>query len=285
MGRLPFLAGRELSQAQARMQEQCRQSTNSRSMKPEQARVLALMPHPDDCEFLCAGALLRLGALGAEIHVATMTAGDKGSTRLSAAQIAAVRRQEARAAAQVLGAASCRCLELRDLEISFDLPTRRRVAALLRSVGPSVVFTTPPSDYMADHETTSRLVRDACFNAAVPGYQTGLPDTPLAEIPWLYYTDALGGQDIFGMPATVDTLVDISSVMDRKLLALERHASQREWLRERHGMDEYVESSRRWAALRGAQAGVGYAEGFRQHRGHPHRPDNLLAQWLGAVEL
>ncbi|MBV9469796.1 MAG: PIG-L family deacetylase, partial [Abitibacteriaceae bacterium] len=36
-------------------------------------RILVLMPHPDDMEILCAGTLIRLRALGYEIHVATMT--------------------------------------------------------------------------------------------------------------------------------------------------------------------------------------------------------------------
>jgi hypothetical protein len=63
-----------------------------------------------------------------------------------------------------------------------------------------------------------------------------------------------------------------------KLGMLARHASQREWLRAHHGMDEYLESARRHAAHRGAQAGVGFAEAFVQHRGHAYPQDDLLAQ-------
>src|SRR5438093_1299693 len=139
-------------------------------MRPPNQRVLAIMPHPDDIEILCAGTLLRLRDLGYEIHVATMTAGDKGSAELPCAEIAGIRREEARLAGKVLGAASCTCLEFADLEIFFDGPSRRRVAELLRRVNPFMVFTTPPADYMFDHEITSQLVRDACFNAGVPNY-------------------------------------------------------------------------------------------------------------------
>ena len=50
------------------------------------------MPHPDDVEILCAGTLLRLKEQGYELHIATMTAGDKGSAVLSREEIAAIRR-------------------------------------------------------------------------------------------------------------------------------------------------------------------------------------------------
>src|SRR5437868_2062281 len=133
----------------------------------ENRRVLAIMPHPDDIEILCAGTLLRLIEAGCEVHCATMTSGDKGSTVLSRQQIASVRRTEAAHAAELLGAASYRCLRFDDLEIVFDNAARSCVAGLLRVVGPDIVFTTPPIDYMFDHEITSQLVRDACFNAAV----------------------------------------------------------------------------------------------------------------------
>ncbi|MCW3094402.1 MAG: galB 1 [Chthonomonadaceae bacterium] len=252
-------------------------------MKLENRRVLAIMPHPDDCEILCAGTLLRLKALGFEIHIATMTPGDKGSATLNRTEIAEVRRAEAQRAAEVLGAVSYECLEFSDLEITFDNASRRRVAALLRRVDAGILFTTPPIDYMADHEITSRLVRDACFNAAVPNYASDGDERPTSQIPTLYYTDAIGGHDLFGEPARVQCLADISAQMDRKAEALACHDSQRAWLRTQHGIDEYIDAMRRWGAQRGAQIGVEYAEGFCQHLGHPHPTGNLLAALLGAV--
>jgi LmbE family N-acetylglucosaminyl deacetylase len=252
-------------------------------MDVENRRVLALMPHPDDCEILCAGTLLRLQALGYEIHVATMTAGDKGSSTLSRAEIAAVRRAEAGSGAQTLGVESYTCLEFADLEITFDNPARRRVSGLLRRIDAALVFTTPPVDYMADHEITSRLVRDACFNAAVPNYETEGGERPSAAIPTLYYTDAIGGHDLFGETTRVGCLVDISAQIERKADALACHDSQRAWLRRQHGLDEYIDAMRRWSARRGEQIGVAYAEGFRQHLGHPHPTIDLLATLLGAV--
>ena len=45
----------------------------------------------------------------------------------------------------------------------------------------------------------------------------------------------------------------------------------------------YLEAMRHWGAQRGKEAGVAYAEGFRQHLGHSYPQDNLLGQVLGTV--
>ena len=76
------------------------------------------------------------------------------------------RRAEARRAAEVL-ASEYLCLEFQDLSISIDTESRRRVTEAVRRLRPDIVLTAPPVDYMSDHEMTSRLVRDACFNAPI----------------------------------------------------------------------------------------------------------------------
>ncbi|MBW3624660.1 MAG: PIG-L family deacetylase [Armatimonadetes bacterium] len=250
----------------------------------ENRRVLALFPHPDDMEILCAGTLIRLHALGYEIHVATMTPGDAGSATLPPEEIAAIRREEARRGAEAVGAASYRCLEFRDLQIVFDNPSRRRVTGFLREIDPFLVFTTPPSDYMFDHEITSRLVRDACFNAPIRNYDAEGDAEPSSGVPYLYYTDPIEGVDLYGDPAPVTAIVGISMVIERKADALKCHDSQRSWLQKQHGMDNYIETMRAWSARRGGQIGAAYGEGFRQHRGHPYPHDDLLAAVLQAQQ-
>lgn len=252
-------------------------------MPTENRRVLALMPHPDDMEILCAGTLIRLREAGCEIHVATMTPGDQGSAVLPRDEIAAIRRAEARRGAESIGAASYTCLEFADVQFGFDVPARRRVARMLREADPFLVFTTPPSDYMVDHEITSRLVRDACFNAPIRNYETGGAAGPSSGIPYLFYTDAIEGHDIFGVPSPVTCIVDISEVIDRKAAALACHDSQRAWLLRQHGIDNYINTMRSWAARRGAAIGVQSGEAFRQHRGHPHPTGNPLVEMLHAV--
>jgi LmbE family N-acetylglucosaminyl deacetylase len=249
----------------------------------ENNRVLAIMPHPDDMEILCAGTLIRLIALGWEVHVATMTPGDKGSATLPPDEIAAIRRAEAQRGAAAIGAASYRCLEFADCEIVFDNAARRRVAGLLCAVAPSLVFTTPPDDYMLDHEITSRLVRDACFNAPIRNYDAEGQAAAVSGIPYLYYTDAIEGHDIFGQPSRVTGIIDISAQIEQKAQALTWHDSQRSWLQKQHGMDNYIDSMKQWSARRGREIGVAYGEAFCQHRGHPHPADDLLARLLNNI--
>lgn len=244
-------------------------------------RILAIHAHPDDIELQCAGTLLRLNAAGCPITVATMTPGDLGSAELPPDEIAAVRRGEAQRAADLLGATYV-CLEFRDLSILVDDQSRRRVTEVLRRAQADIVITAPPVDYMSDHEMTSRLVRDACFAASVPHYLTYQwdPAAPLTKIPHLYYVDALEGVDYFGRPIAPGFLADISETVETKLEMLACHASQREWLRRQHGLDEYLDGCRRWSAQRGVELGTAYAEAFTQHTGHPYPHDNLLLEWL-----
>jgi LmbE family N-acetylglucosaminyl deacetylase len=241
--------------------------------------ALTLMAHPDDAEFLCGGTLALLAERGWSIHVATATSGDCGSSTLGPDEIAAIRRQEAASAARVIGG-QYHCLEGRDLQVRYDVQTVTAACGLLREVRPRLLITHSPSDYMLDHEQVSLVARAAAFNAPIPNAPAPTGSLPLEAIPHVYYADPIEGKDIFGDPVLPGLLIDISTTLDTKLAMLACHASQREWLRSHHGMDEYLVSARRWSQARGTLAGVTYAEGFRQHRGHAYPQDDLLALTL-----
>jgi len=245
-------------------------------------RILAIHAHPDDIEIQCAGTLALLKERGCEIHMAIMTAGDCGSAELGPEEISKIRREEGRKAAELLGAGYT-CLEFKDLQICVDNESRRRVTEVIRRTRPDIVMTAPPVDYMSDHEMTSRLVRDATFNASCPNYVTQQWDPAPAtkRIPALYYVDPIEGVDWFGQPTPTDFIVDISKTFELKLQALACHDSQRVWLRRQHGLDEYLDGCRRWSAQRGQEIGAAYGEAFRQHRGHPYPHDNVLKELLG----
>ena len=93
------------------------------------------------------------------------------------------------------------------------------------------------------------------------------------------YTIAIRSKDAIHTPAsyvTPTTCVDFTTQLDRKIEMLACHASQRDWLRAHHGMDEYIEAMKRYSAERGQQIGTAYAEAFVQHRGHPFPTTDLL---------
>jgi LmbE family N-acetylglucosaminyl deacetylase len=250
--------------------------------------VLAIGAHPDDVEIICSGTLLLLAEAGCEIHVASLTAGDGGSATLSSHEIASVRLEEARRASASIGA-KYHCLQFRDLAIFDDDASNRRVTACMREVDPRIVFTHPPADYISDHETTSRLVRNACFAAPVRNYDTSMvsPAAATVAIPYLFYAHPIEGIDIHGCEVRPRLFVDISDVIDRKLAMLAHHESQREWLRAHHGLDEYVEAVKRWnaqlavGASQAAGRGVRHAEAFLPHHGHAYPRGAILHELLG----
>jgi len=241
-------------------------------------RVLAIHAHPDDVEILAGGTVALLTAAGHSVTIATMTAGDCGSAELSSEEIAAIRLKEAQAGAK-LGGAEYRCCGFSDLEIFNDSASRRRVTEVLRLTRPDIVLTSSPVDYMADHENTSALVRDACFAAPAALYRT--ESAELAAIPHLYYMDPLGGRYPDGADAIRDFCVDVAPAFARKRRMLEQHASQREWLRRHHGMDDYILQMEAATRAAGAKFGFEFGEGFRQYRGHAYPQTPLLQELLG----
>ena len=243
--------------------------------------ALSFLAHPDDAEILCGGTLVKLSQRGWEIHIATATAGDCGTMTDSRERISAIRREEARAAAARIGA-RYHCLEEPDGFVVYDKPTIRKAMDLFRRIAPTLVFTHAARDYMMDHEQVSMLARGASFLSGAPNI-SDLPRHPESVVPHLYYCDPLEGVDPLGKAVTPTTLVDVTTEMPAKLEILACHVSQREWLRAHHGMDEYLEATRRHAAARGALAGVAFAEAFVQHQGHAYPHDDVLAGMFGAA--
>ena len=250
------------------------------------ARVLAIHAHPDDVEILAGGTLALLADDDHEITIATFTPGDCGSRDLGAQEIADIRRQEAANSAALIGARYL-CLEMRDLGIFNDGPSRCAVTELLRKTRPELVLTASPIDYLCDHEAASALVRDACFGAPIPNYHTGSesPAPALPAIPHLYYMDPLTGRDPEGNIVPPDFVVNVAATFARKREMLAAHASQRDWLKQHHGADNYLDEMERWTRERGHLVGIPLGEGFRRYRGHPYPQSPLLEQLLGNLAI
>lgn len=251
-------------------------------MGKKRARVLAVMAHPDDVEILVGGTLLHLAARGWQPGIITMTAGDCGSDgSRTKEEIARIRYGEAQAAADSIGAWYA-CAGLVDIEIFANVQSVRRLVELLREFAPDVVLTHSPADYMLDHEETSRIVRAAAFAVAMPLYQTRQvpPAAAVQATPALYYADPVEGIDALGQRVPPHFYVDISEQIEKKRQLLSHHASQRDWLRKHHGIDEYLDRMTEWASGYGRECGVAYAEGLRQHLGHGYPQEPRLQEAL-----
>ena len=246
--------------------------------------VLALTAHPDDAELKCGGSLILLAQRGWKVHIATLCAGDCGSAELGPNKIAVLRRGEAEKAAAYVGG-EYHCLGFQDVRVFEGDVCRALATALIRRVNPDFVITHFPQDYMSDHEVASATARAAVFCAPIINYAPGpcAVEPPTDGVVPLYYFTPIGGTDYLGRPIEPETIVDVSSVIDKKAEFLGQHASQREWLRKQNGIDQYIEEMKAWDAEIGRRAGVNYAEGFFAHKGHAYPRTPLLQEALGEL--
>jgi LmbE family N-acetylglucosaminyl deacetylase len=230
--------------------------------------VLAIGAHPDDLEILCGGTLARCARRGDRVTMLIMTDGSAGHAEIPPEDLAAIRQEEACAAAAVIGAELV-WLGLRDEFVFNDEPTRLLLLNAIRGAPPNLILTHHPGDYHPDHRATSRAVFDASFIMGLPNVRTENPAHP--GVATLYYFDTLAGQGF--LPTEY---VDVSETWETKVRMLEQHRSQVEWLRHHDAIDifAFMETV---ARFRGLQCGVSHAEGFRPADTWPRvKPHRLL---------
>ncbi|MFC8687542.1 bacillithiol biosynthesis deacetylase BshB1 [Brevibacillus porteri] len=215
--------------------------------------ILAIGAHPDDVEIGAAGSLILAAKQGKRVGILDLTYAE-----LSSNGTVERRQQEATAADKVMGVAA---------RYNFGLPDRgleavresaiERVVKLIRETRPAIVLAPYFADRHPDHESVSRIVREAVFNAGIRKYlaEPSLPAYRPSQ--FLYY--------FINSTVTPQVVVDITAVYSQKMEALRCYRSQFE-LEEGSVQtpltNGYLESVEYRERLFGQQAGVAYAEGF-----------------------
>ena len=231
-------------------------------------RALAFGAHPDDVELQAGGTLAAWAGQGVHVELACFTAGEKGSADPAAdpAELARVRRAEAGAAAEALGAAGpVHFLGAVDGELEVTMALRLAVARLVRAVRPDVVLGHDPWRRWLlhpDHRAAGLLTVDGVVAARDPLYRvpTGAPLWGSPDPSAALAAEGLAAHRphtvlLFGTDAP-DELVDVTAAIDGKLASLRAHASQ---------LPDPADTERRvrtWNAAIGAEAGLAYAEAF-----------------------
>lgn len=227
--------------------------------------AIAIAAHPDDIEFVMAGTLRLLGEAGYRIHYMNLLTGSCGSLVHRPAALRRIRRAEARRAAGVLGATYHESI-CDDLEVVYSLPLLRRVAAVIRSVRPSIVLTHSPQDYMEDHTNTCRLAVTAAFARGMPNFRCTPQRPPWAGETTVYHAMPHGLCDGLRKRVVPGAFVDTGTVQQRKLEALACHESQHGWLKSSQGMNSYLRQMEDMARAVGRLSGrFRFAEGWRRH--------------------
>ncbi len=251
--------------------------------------VLAIGAHPDDIEFNMAGTLCLLAQAGFEPHMMNVSRSNLDSNVLPEEEITRIRLREASSAAQVLGAVYHEPIA-DDLLIVYAENLLRKILAVVREVHPTIVLLPSLTDYMEDHTNTARLVVTACFSRGMRHFVSDPPREAFEQDVFLYHAQPHLNHDGMRKLVVPDLFVNITQAMDTKLKMLACHESQRQWLGETQGLDDYLESMR--------QSGIEvarmlpthdwqYAEGWRQHShiGFSARDGNPLAEILNAHVL
>ncbi len=188
-------------------------------------RIIMIGGHPDDCELQGGGTAILYQKMGHAVKFLAVTNGDAGHQEMDRPAIASRRLAEAKEAAKRLGV-ECEVLSNHDGGLVPSLEVRLDIIRKIREWNADIVFSPRPSDYHPDHRYTGILVQDAAYLVGVPNVA---PDTPpLKKNPVFFYF-----QDPFQRPNPFrpDVAIDISSVFDQKVEALDAHQSQfYEWL-------------------------------------------------------
>jgi LmbE family N-acetylglucosaminyl deacetylase len=227
--------------------------------------AIAIAAHPDDIEFLMSGTLMLLRKAGYQIHYWNLANGCCGSSKYDAETIARIRREEAAAAAKAIGATFHESI-CNDLEIFYDRPTLAKVASVIREVGPEIVLTHSPVDYMEDHTNACRLAVTAAFARGMPNFVTDPPRPAVAGTVTVYHAQPYGHRDPLGNVMEPSLVVDTTDLIELKKKMLAKHASQKEWLDESQGVNSYLDAMVELDAEVGRMSCIfKYAEGWRRH--------------------
>ncbi len=227
--------------------------------------ALAIGAHPDDIEFMMGGTLALLGRAGYQTHYLNLAGGSCGSTKYSGPALTRIRRREAQAAAEVLGARFHPSL-VDDLEIYYHPSLLKRVAAILRKVNPSILLVPSPQDYMEDHTNTCRLAVTAAFARGMRNFKTSPSRLPVAGEVTVYHAMPHGLRDPLRRRIFPGAYVNTGRVQDAKRSALGQHRSQQEWLGVSQRMNQYMLTMEGFARELGRMSGCfTFAEGWRRH--------------------
>ena len=203
-------------------------------------KVLVIGAHPDDPESMCAGTMLKLKAMGAEVVAVYLTSGEAGIPGKTHQEARTIRQAEARKACEMLGVKAI-FLTQTDGNAEVNKERYAEMKALIEAEQPDMVITHWPIDSHRDHRVCSILVYDAWR-------MTGRNFD-------LYYSEVMTGMQTQNFTPTL--WVDITDYRDKKIQAYLCHESQ-----ELEGaVKEYHDTMER---MRGMECQAKYAEAFVQ---------------------
>ncbi len=220
---------------------------------PDRLDVIFSMPHPDDLEITCGGAIAKLVKLGHKVGIVEMTNGEptpRGSIE--------TRMVEMRAAADILGVAHFEVLNLTNRELMDGPPARYAVATVIRRFKPRIVVgmwgRTP--DASPDHYQGQLILEAARFYSQLTKWDDRFAGTEPHRVDWLWYRPSVIAAEASHFPATF--VIDTSDVIEQKIAAISVYKSQFDGER----LARLLHRIRALDATEGGRCGFEYGELF-----------------------
>ncbi|WP_420003919.1 PIG-L deacetylase family protein [Arenibacterium sp. LLYu02] len=193
----------------------------------EKKTALVISAHAADFVWRCGGAIALHAELGYEVTVACLSFGERGeSARLwkegkRLAEVKAIRRAEAEAAAEVLGVHALRCLDLGDYPLDLGAEAEAQMVDIIRAVQPAFMMSHSQYDpYNTDHMRTTEFVLTCRMIAQAWGHN---PGEKVLGAPQLYLFEPHQTEQMGWKP---DIFLDITSVWNKKRAAMEHMNGQ-----------------------------------------------------------
>jgi LmbE family N-acetylglucosaminyl deacetylase len=206
-------------------------------------RVLAVVAHPDDVDFVASGTVAGWTAAGTTVVYAVITDGDAGGfdPNVPRADIPRIRQQEQLAAAKVVGVDDVHFLGYPDGRLTVTYELRRDIARVIRQVRPQRILVQSPErnwERLPASHPDHLAAGEAALQAVYPDARN-----PFAH-PELLADEGLEAWTVpevwvMGGPKP-NRFVDITDTFDAKLAALRAHESQTA------GRDDLEELLRTW---------------------------------------
>jgi LmbE family N-acetylglucosaminyl deacetylase len=193
-------------------------------------RILLVLAHPDDVDFGFAGGVATWTDAGVVVTYCIVTDGDAGGaeTGINRSEMAALRCDEQRAAAAVVGVDDVRFLGHPDGRLEATLDLRRDISRVIRDVRPQRVVCQSPErnwDRIYASHPDHLAAGEATVAAVYPDARNRWAHPELADEgfePWTVDELWVGA----GAPGVPTHYVDITDAIDRKIEALCAHKSQ-----------------------------------------------------------
>lgn len=211
----------------------------SSAFADEPIHVILFGAHPDDCDINAGGIAALYVQRGHKVKFVSLTNGNKGHHKMKPDELAVRRGQEIKEAGRILGIEYIH-LNNNDGELMPTLERRNEVIKLIREWNADIVITHRPNDYHPDHRYCSQIVQDAAYMISVPLL---VPESKalLKPVVFLYMPDRFQKPN----PFSPDIVVDITSVMQKKVDAICAHESQVfEWLPWNNGYEHLMPATR-----------------------------------------